>query len=240
MSFQIRKRDERGTANYSWLQSWHTFSFGRYHDVRHEQFRALRVMNEDIIQPGGGFGMHPHDNMEILTIVLDGSLEHQDSMGNGGVIRPGEVQRMSAGRGIRHSEMNPSSDEPVHLYQIWLLPNRRDGEPEYEQTSVSLDSRANALQLIAAPNKIPAAMRIHADAQVQFGAVAAGNRIDHSLRYSRDAWLQVLSGAVEVSGADDRSDVSSLTAGDGLAAEGETALNVLASEDSQILLFELG
>ncbi|GAB5439832.1 MAG: pirin family protein [Fuerstiella sp.] len=240
MSFQIRKRDERGAANYNWLQSWHTFSFGRYHDVRHEQFRALRVMNEDIIQPGGGFGMHPHANMEILTFVLDGSLEHQDSMGNGGLIRPGEVQRMSAGRGIRHSEMNPSSDEPVHLYQIWLLPNRRDGEPEYEQTSVSLDTSANALHLIAAPDKIAAAMQIHADAQVLFGAVAAGHRIKHSLNYSRDAWLQVLSGAVEVSSSTDRSDVASLTAGDGLAVLDEKQLNISATEDSQILLFELG
>lgn len=244
MSKIQRKAAERGTADYSWLKSWHTFSFGRYFESDHQRFRSLRVMNEDVIQPGGGFGMHPHDNMEILTVVLSGTLEHQDSMGHGGLLRAGDVQRMSAGRGVQHSEINPSKEVPVHLYQIWLLPNERDVEPEYEQTQVRLqpEDRLSAggsrMQLLASADGAGASMTIHADANLYFAALPAAERVRHPLTFGDHAWLQVLTGAVDILSEDTQTSLH-LEAGDGLALHQEPELELAASADSRVLLFEL-
>ena len=228
----IRRASERGHANHGWLDTYHTFSFASYRDPKHVHFRALRVMNEDVVAPGQGFGTHPHHNMEIVTYVLEGALEHRDSMGNGEVLRPGEFQRMSAGTGITHSEFNPSPTEPVHLYQIWLFP-RQDGiEPSYEQKRFEEVERHNRLRLVASRDAADGSLLIHQDARIYLSSLDAGNQMTHELDAGRHAWLQVLRGQVALNG-------QALQTGDGAAVSDETALQIEASDDAEVMLFDL-
>jgi len=229
---RIHRADERGRTAIDWLDSRHTFSFGDYHDPRYMSFRALRVMNEDWIQPGQGFGMHPHRDMEIVTYVLEGALQHKDSLGSGGVLRPGELQSMSAGTGIRHSEFNASATEPVHLYQIWLLPQERGLSPSYDQRSFAEQERRGRWQAVASPDGRDGSLRIHQDAVLSLALLEAGEQIEHRLRPDRHAWLQVLRGAVSVNGIP-------AAVGDGVAVGEESALAVQASEPSEVMLFDL-
>ncbi len=175
---RIRKAGDRGHANHGWLDTYHTFSFASYQDEQHVHFRTLRVMNEDRVAPGQGFGTHPHRDMEIVTYVLSGALEHKDSMGNGEVLRPGEFQRMSAGTGLRHSEFNPSATEPVHLYQIWLFPEKDGITPSYEQKAFPVNGQANAWRLVAAPEGDNGALTIHTDARIYLAEVGPGQRTE--------------------------------------------------------------
>ena len=228
----IRRAIDRGHADHGWLDTYHTFSFSSYRDPKHVHFRALRVMNEDVVAPGQGFGTHPHDNMEIITYVLEGALEHRDSMGNGEVLRPGEFQRMSAGTGITHSEFNPSPTEPVHLYQIWLFP-RQDGiEPSYEQKRFEEVERHNRLRLVASPDAADGSLLIHQDARIFLSLLYADKQVTHELAPRRHAWLQVLRGQVSLNG-------QALQTSDGAAVSNETALEVKASDVAEVMLFDL-
>ncbi len=229
---QVRKAAERGHANHGWLDTYHTFSFGSYHDPAHMRFRALRVMNEDWVEPGQGFGTHPHRDMEIVTYVLEGALEHRDSMGNGEVLRPGEFQRMSAGTGITHSEFNPSDSERVHLYQIWLLPERKGIEPSYEQKQFPAEQRHNRMQLVASRDAADGSLLIHQDARIYLATIDDGHTITHDLPPGRYAWLQVLRGAVSLGGHE-------LEAGDGVAIENTEQLRIESTRDAEIMLFDL-
>ena len=225
---QVRKAKDRGHANHGWLNSWHTFSFADYHDPRHMGFSALRVINEDRVTPSEGFPTHPHRDMEIITYVLEGALEHKDSLGTGSVIRPGEVQRMSAGTGIRHSEFNHSQSEPVHFLQIWILPDVQGAKPGYEQKRIELDG---ALRLVASPDGGDGSVTIHQDARV-YAARLNGGEISHTLAPGRHAWLQVARGAARVNGTE-------LHVGDGAGIEGETDLRLAADGSAEVLLFDL-
>lgn len=230
--FQVRKAQERGHFNHGWLDTYHTFSFGEYYDQNYEQFRALRVMNEDVVAPATGFGMHGHRDMEILTFILSGSLEHRDSLGNGSALTPGKVQRMSAGSGIRHSEANPSKTEPVHLYQIWLLPAERGITPSYEEQVFSQEGRRNRWQLVASPDRAEGSMTIHQDAKVYQAELEKDAELSREIPAGRHAWLQVMQGSVEVNGVN-------LKAGDGVAVSEESRLTVKAEESAAVLLFDL-
>jgi redox-sensitive bicupin YhaK (pirin superfamily) len=229
---QIRKSTQRGHFDHGWLDTYHTFSFAGYQDPHHMGFRSLRVMNEDTVQPGEGFGTHPHRDMEIVTYVLEGALEHKDSMGNGEVLRPGEFQRMSAGTGITHSEFNPSEDELVHLYQIWLLPKQKGISPSYEQKRFAEEERHNRLRLVASPDAAQQSLRIHQDACIYLATLDANHAIHFELPSDRHAWLQVLRGAVTLNGL-------ALDTSDGAAVSGEPALAVKATSDAEIMLFDL-
>jgi len=229
---RIRLAADRGRGEHGWLDSHHTFSFADYHDDEHVQFRSLRVMNEDRIAPGKGFGTHPHRDMEIVTYVLKGALEHRDSMGNGEVLRPGEFQRMSAGTGITHSEFNPSATEPVHLYQIWLFPERKGIEPGYEQRWFPEGGRLDRWQLVASPDSADGSLRIHQDARISLAKLRPNVEIRHNLAVNRHAWLQVLHGCVSLNGHD-------LSVGDGAAVSDETRMSVRSARDSEVLLFDL-
>lgn len=229
---QVRKAQDRGHANHGWLDTYHTFSFSSYQDPHHIRFRSLRVMNEDIVAPGQGFGTHPHNDMEIVTYVLEGALEHKDSMGNGEVLRPGEFQRMSAGTGITHSEFNPSATEPVHLYQIWLFPERKGIEPSYEQKRFPEADRHNQLQLVASRNAENGSLLIHQDARIYLSSVDAGKAITHDLPEGRYAWLQVLRGSVSLNGV-------SLETSDGATVSEERLLTIQANSNAEIMLFDL-
>lgn len=229
---QVRKANERGHADHGWLNTYHTFSFSTYHDPDHMRFRSLRVMNEDFVAPGQGFGTHPHRDMEIVTYVLEGALEHKDSMGNGEVLRPGEFQRMSAGTGITHSEFNPSSEEPVHLYQIWLFPERKGIEPSYEQKRFPPEERHNRLRLVASREAENGSLLIHQDARIYLASVDAGRSVEYALPPGRYAWLQVLRGRVSLNG-------TALGSSDGAAVSNETALSIQADDDAEIMLFDL-
>lgn len=231
-TFRVRRAAERGHATYDWLDTWHTFSFNTYYDPAHMGFRSLRVINEDWIAPGKGFGMHGHRDMEIITYVLEGALEHRDSLGTGSVLRPGEFQRMTAGTGIRHSEFNPSATEPVHLYQIWLLPNEKGLAPSYEQKAFVEDERRGRLRLVASPDAQDGSLLIHQDARVYLSSVDADQEVRHELQPGRYAWLQVLRGSVVVNG-------HSLATSDGVAITGERSLTVQATAASEIMLFDL-
>ena len=228
----IRHANQRGHADHGWLDTYHTFSFANYYDPAHMGFRALRVINEDRVEPGQGFGMHGHRDMEIVTIVLTGALEHRDSLGNGEVLRPGELQRMSAGTGIRHSEFNPSATEPVHLYQIWLLPGQKNLTPSYEQKPIPGADQHNRLRLVASPDGRDGSLTIHQDAELFLATLTEGTRVSHPLRKGRAAWLQVLRGGVTLNGA-------SLQTSDGVAIENELELNIQATSAAEILLFDL-
>jgi len=229
---QVRKASERGHFDHGWLNTYHTFSFADYMDPRHMGFRSLRVMNEDRVAAGQGFGMHGHRDMEIVTYVLGGALEHQDSMGNGEVLSPGEFQRMSAGTGIMHGEFNPSQSEPVHFYQIWLLPERRGLVPSYEQKRFSEDERRNRLRLVASPDGAEGSLSVHQDARIYLASLVDGKSVEHVLDAGRHAWLQVLRGEVSVN-------AMSLGTSDGVAVSDERQLSVTAHSDSEVMLFDL-
>jgi quercetin 2,3-dioxygenase len=226
---QIRPSEERGQNKLSWLDSRFSFSFDQYYDPEHVHFRALRVLNEDVIAPGQGFGMHPHRDMEILTWILEGSLEHRDSTGGQGVIRPGELQHMSAGTGVMHSEFNPSAKQPTHLLQIWLLPERKDLKPEYEQLSFSDQELRGKFYHVAGPK---AAVTIHQDADLYIARLDKGAGAKHALEKGRHAWLQVVRGSVRANG-------TQLKRGDGAAISGESSVRVEAAEPTEVLLFDL-
>jgi redox-sensitive bicupin YhaK (pirin superfamily) len=231
--FRIRHADERGYFDHGWLRTYHTFSFADYYDPEHISFRALRVMNEDRVRPGHGFGEHGHKDMEIVTYVLEGALEHKDSLGNGEVLRPGEFQRMTAGTGIRHSEFNPSKTESVHLYQIWLLPERLGLEPSYEQKVIPAEQRANRLRVVASPDGRDGSLKIHQNAEILLSTLSSQAAVSHTFQPERHGWLQVLRGSVEANGHE-------LTVGDGLAISEEPKLDIVAKEDSEVMLFDLG
>lgn len=229
---QTRKARDRGHFDHGWLDTYHTFSFADYYDPAHTHFRALRVMNEDRVAPGQGFGTHPHRDMEIVTYVLSGALEHRDSMGNGEVLRPGEFQRMSAGTGITHSEFNPSPTEPVHLYQIWLFPERKGIEPSYEQKRFPEKERHNRLRLVASPDAAEGSLLIHQDARIYLASLDAGRQVTHESASGRHAWLQVLRGEVELNG-------QPLSEGDGAGVNDEWELTIHAAASSEVMLFDL-
>jgi quercetin 2,3-dioxygenase len=228
----VRKADERGRANFGWLDSRHTFSFGDYHDPSHMGFRALRVINEDRVRPASGFGTHSHRDMEILSYVLEGELAHKDSLGTGSVIRPGDIQRMSAGTGVLHSEMNPSPTEAVHFLQIWLLPERRGIEPGYEQKRFDSEERSGRLRLVASRDGREGGIRVHQDVDLYSGLLSAGQQASLALRPDRFAWVQVARGSVTVNG-------QPLAAGDGAALNDEESVDVAATSDSEVLVFDL-
>jgi len=228
----IRKAKDRGHADHGWLDTYHTFSFADYYDPAEMGFRALRVINEDRVQAGQGFGTHGHRDMEIVTYVLEGALTHKDSMGNGEVLRPGEFQRMSAGTGIRHSEFNPSATEPVHLYQIWLLPQRTGITPSYEQKFFAADEKHGKLRLVASPDGADGSLTIHQDARIYLSTLGAGASVRHELATGRHAWLQVLRGRVSVNG-------TTLETSDGLAVSEEPALAIGGTEAAEVMLFDL-
>lgn len=229
---RVRKAEERGHADHGWLDTYHTFSFAGYQDPEHVHFRTLRVMNEDVVQPGQGFGTHPHRDMEIVTYVLEGALEHKDSMGNGEVLRAGEFQRMSAGTGITHSEFNPSATEPVHLYQIWLFPESKGIEPSYEQKQFPVSEQQNQLRLVASPEAEAGSLRIHQDARVYLSQIEAEQTVTYELAEGRHAWLQVLRGSVLLN------DVA-LDVSDGAAVSDTRNLKIQATADAEIMLFDL-
>ena len=229
---RVRRAGERGHADHGWLDTWHTFSFASYHDPAHMGFRALRVINDDTVAPGTGFGAHSHRDMEIITYVLEGSLAHRDSMGHGSVIRPGNVQRMSAGTGVTHSEFNASEVEPVHFLQIWIVPERSGLPPSYEEKAFAREDKRGALRLIAAPDGRDGAATIHQDARVYASVLEPGERLTHRLPPGRHAWLHVVSGALALG------DVA-LAGGDGVAISDEPALSLTGTAPSELLLFDL-
>jgi redox-sensitive bicupin YhaK (pirin superfamily) len=229
---QIRHAAERGHFDHGWLDTYHTFSFGDYYDPNYMGFRSLRVINDDRVQPGQGFGMHGHRDMEIVTYVLDGALEHRDSMGNGSIIRAGALQRMTAGTGVRHSEFNPSSSEWVHLYQIWLLPDRKGLTPSYEELALGDEEKRGRFRLVASPEGAAGGLTIHQDARLYLASLLPGQDVAHEIARGRAAWLQVLRGTVNVLG-------NSLSAGDGVAVTEENAISVRAVLPSEALLFDL-
>src|SRR5579871_241872 len=229
----LRPADQRGQADYGWLHTRYTFSFADYYDPKHMHFRSLRVINEDHVEPGHGFGTHPHRDMEIITYVLEGALAHKDSMGTGSTIRPGEVQRMSAGTGVLHSEFNHSPSEEVHLLQIWIMPERKGIEPSYEQKEFSRDSKLNRLRLVASPHGEDGSVSIHQDARLYASVLEAGKSVRHELQSGSYAWVQVARGEISLNGA-------ILKAGDGAGVERETALEITGSApNSEFLLFDL-
>ncbi|WP_417735022.1 pirin family protein [Rosistilla oblonga] len=229
---KVRKADDRGHADHGWLDAHHTFSFASYRDATQMGFRALRVMNEDRIAAGQGFGTHPHRDMEIVTYVLEGALEHKDSLGNGEVLRPGEFQRITAGTGITHSEFNPSADEPTHLYQIWLHPNRSGIEPSYEQKRFDDDKLSNALRLVASPDSSDGSLLIHQDARIYLSKLDAKHSVQTPLAAGRHGWLQVLRGSITLNG-------EALDTSDGAAISDEPTLELTATTDAEIMLFDL-
>ncbi len=232
---KLRKSEERGLAKISWLNSQHTFSFGHYHDPEHVGFRSLKVINEDKVTPGAGFGQHGHENMEIISYVLDGVLAHQDSTGTKGIIKPGEIQRMSAGAGIEHSEMNASEIEPVHFLQIWITPDQMGIKPSYEQVSMPSIVSPAQIDLIAGPNVQEGAVKLHADVSLYRVMLQPGATIDLALNSDRrHAWVQVARGSAFVQNQ------IKVGAGDGLAISGENLLSFLgADEPAELLIFDL-
>ena len=228
---RIRPAAERGHFDHGWLDTYHTFAFADYFDPDHVGFRALRVINEDRVQAGAGFGMHGHRDMEIITYVLEGALEHRDNLGNGSVLRPGELQHMTAGTGIRHSEFNPSDAEGVHLYQIWLLPDQKGLRPGYAQKAFAEAERRGTLRLVASPAGDDGSLTIHQDARLYLATLAPGATVGHTLQPGRHAWLQVLRGRVALNGR-------SLSAGDGAAVSQED-LAIHGEADAEIMLFDL-
>jgi len=229
----VRHAAERGTANFGWLDSRHTFSFGDYHDPEQMGFGALRVINEDRVSPGQGFGTHGHRDMEIISYVLEGALEHKDSIGTGSVIRPGDVQIMSAGTGIRHSEFNHSKTEPVHFLQIWVVPDRQGIAPRYEQKTFPDADKRGRLRLVGSSDGRDGSVIIHQDAKIFAALLNTGDHVTHALPHERRAWLQVVRGTVAMNGLE-------LHTGDGAAVEDEPALTVTAKLDgTEILVFDL-
>jgi quercetin 2,3-dioxygenase len=230
----IRKRpaSERGGDNHGWLDTRHTFSFNDYYDPQYSGFRVLRVINEDRVQPGQGFGTHGHRDMEIISYVLEGQLAHRDSLGHGSVLGPGEFQCMTAGTGVQHSEFNPSETEPVHFYQIWLLPDRRGHQPSYEQKTFPEPEREGKLRLVASPDGRDGSLRVHQDAEVLLTSLGKGQQVARTLGSGRYAWLQILRGAVQL-------DDMPLSHGDGAAVSDQTSLTITATGPAEVMLFDL-
>jgi len=228
----VRRSNERGHAEHGWLDSFHTFSFADYYDPAHMGFRALRVINEDRVAGGQGFGRHPHRDMEIISYVLEGGLEHKDSMGTGEVIRPDDVQRMSAGTGVIHSEFNASPREPVHFLQIWLMPDRRGITPSYEQKTFPRKDKAGRLLLVASPNGADGSVTIHTDATLLAGVFDAGQTAEHALAAGRHAWVHVARGSARVNGTD-------VTAGDAVALSQERTVRIEGIDAGELLVFDL-
>jgi redox-sensitive bicupin YhaK (pirin superfamily) len=229
----VRHAAERGTANFGWLDSRHTFSFGHYYDPDHMGFGALRVINEDRVRPGAGFDTHGHQDMEIISYVLAGALEHKDSIGTGSVIRPGDVQVMSAGTGIRHSEFNHSKKEPVHFLQIWVLPDKKGLPPRYDQKSFPNSEKRDRLRLVGSPDGRDGSIVIHQETEIYDALLSRGHAVTHALKAGRKGWIQVVAGAVEVNG-------KPASAGDGVAVEDEAALSITSrADDSEVLVFDL-
>lgn len=228
----IRPGNERGHAQHGWLDSHHTFSFADYYDPAHMGFRALRVINEDRVDPGEGFPPHPHRDMEIVSYVLEGALEHEDSMGTGSVIRPGDVQRMSAGTGVRHSEYNASKTELVHFLQIWIVPDARGIRPSYEQKRFPTEEKQGRLRVVASPDGRDGSVTLNADAVLHAGIFAKGESAELPLREGRRAWIHVARGSVRVNGRD-------LSAGDGAAIEDERTVRIEGIDSGEVLVFDL-
>ena len=228
----IRGARERGHFDHGWLNTYHTFSFDQYYDPRYMGFRNLRVINEDFVAAGRGFPMHAHRDMEIITYILEGALRHEDSMGNGSIIRPGDVQRMSAGTGVRHSEKNASPDERVHLLQIWILPDTLDLEPEYEQKAFSEEERRGQLRLIASRHGHEGSVKVHQDVTVFASILGEGERVERTMDPVRYAWIQVARGSITVND-------TVAEQGDGMIVMGESSLQIVGNELSELLLFDL-
>ena len=228
----IRSAQDRGAVNLGWLDTHHTFSFGEYYDPSHMGFASLRVINEDKVIPSQGFPTHAHRDMEIITYVLEGALEHKDSLGTGSIIRPGEVQRMSAGTGIRHSEYNASKTDPVHLLQIWILPERSGIEPSYEQKNFDIAQAQGQLKLVGSQDGREGSVTIHQDVNLYAATLQAGEAVAHTLTPERAGWLQVARGAITLNG-------QALTAGDGAAIAQEPDLTIEGTQDAEILLFDM-
>jgi len=228
----IRKSNERGHADHGWLDTRFTFSFADYYDPKHEQFRTLRVMNDDRVAGGAGFPMHPHRDMEIITYVLEGALQHRDSMGNGSVIEPGDIQYMSAGTGVTHSEFNASKTEPVHLYQIWMFPEKRGLKPAYDQKNFSEADKRGKLRLIASPDGREGSVTIRQENELYATILGKGESVKHELRPDRYAYVQVARGSVELNGKE-------LAEGDGAAVSAEKSLELTGINHAEVLLFDL-
>jgi hypothetical protein len=232
MAINIRPAKERGHADHGWLDTWHTFSFSDYYDPRFMGFRGLRVINEDVVAPGRGFPTHGHRDMEIITYVLHGALEHRDSLGTGSIIRPGDVQRMSAGTGVRHSEANPSRTESVHLLQIWIEPASAGIEPSYEQKVFADDDKRDRLRLVASPDGADGSVTIHQDARVYATLLGPGRQVVYRLAPGRHAWVHVARGSLTLNG-------ERLSAGDGAAISAEPTATLVGEQDAEALLFDL-
>ena len=228
----IRKSEDRGHFDLGWLDTYHTFSFDQYYDPAHTHFRSLRVINEDRVAPDQGFPTHSHRDMEIITYILSGSLQHRDNMGNGSVIRPGDVQRMTAGTGVAHSEFNPSKTESVHLLQIWILPRARNLPPGYEQKFFSDEERRGRLRLIASPDGQDGSVKINQDARVYAGMPEVNQSVEHRQAEDRHAWIQVTRGTLNLNGVE-------LNQGDGAAVSNEPRLVIVAHDEAELLLFDL-
>lgn len=228
----IRKSNERGHFDHGWLNTYHTFSFDQYYDPRYMGFRSLRVINEDFVAPGRGFPMHGHRDMEIITYILEGGLKHEDSMGNGSVIRPGDVQRMTAGTGVRHSEKNASSTGRVHLLQIWILPNAEGLPPGYEQKAFTEDERRGQMRLIASSDGREGSVRLNQDVNLFASIIDAGQEIERAVDPARYGWIQVARGSISVNG-------ENAGQGDGVVVAAESNLKIKAQEDAEVLLFDL-
>jgi redox-sensitive bicupin YhaK (pirin superfamily) len=229
---RIRRAAERGQFDHGWLETRHTFSFAGYRDPEHMGFRSLRVLNEDRVEPGQGFGTHPHRDMEIVTYVLAGALEHRDSMGNGSIIRPGDVQRMSAGTGVTHAEFNASRTDPLHFLQIWILPERAGLPPGYEQRRFHDAEKQGRLCLVASPEGADGAVTVHQDARILASRLSPGQEVTHRLAPGRHAWVHVAAGTLELDGR-------RLSAGDGAALSAEPAVALRGVEDAEVLVFDL-
>ncbi len=228
----LRRSHERGHVNHGWLKSAHTFSFASYYDPEHMGFRVLRVINDDYVAPSAGFPTHGHKDMEIVTYVLSGALEHKDSMGNGSVIRPGDVQRMSAGTGVQHSEYNASASEQVHLLQIWILPSQNGIKPGYEQKTFAAAEKLGKLRLVASPDGNDGSVTIHQDARIYASILEPGNSVTHRLAPGRHAWVHVANGELELNG-------KTLGSGDAAAVSAEDVVRLTGKEKAELLLFDL-
>lgn len=233
MTLTIRKAEERGRANFGWLDSKHSFSFGHYYDPEHMGHGPLRVINDDRVAPGGGFPPHPHSDMEIISYVLEGGLEHKDSLGTGSVIRPGDVQRMSAGTGIRHSEFNASKSEPVHFLQIWIIPEEQGLKPGYEQKTFPADEKRGRLRLIGSNDGRDGSVTIHQDVDLYATLLARGEEVSHEIASGRGGWVQVARGSVTLNG-------ETLQEGDGVAVTASGMLRLQGVADAEVLLFDMG
>lgn len=229
---RLRKSDDRGHANHGWLETYHTFSFASYYDPQHTRFRSLRVINEDWVEGGQGFGTHPHENMEIITYIIEGELEHKDSMGNGSIIRPGELQRMSAGTGVTHSEFNPT-EQRTHLLQIWIFPNENGLTPSYEQRAFPALADGSGLILLASNDGREDSLTIHQDVDIHGGRLESGASTDYSIDSDRHVWIQLVKGELDING-------HAMEAGDGAAVSDEQSITLTAQSSCEFLLFNLG